>query len=52
MYGIFELIVVWADGSLDLYEYPTKDEAFRAGCDMEIANGKQITWYGVRPKHS
>ena len=47
---MFELIVVWYDGSKDIFEYDTREQAETAGHNMTMAMGNQIFWYGVRRK--
>lgn len=44
----WELVVVWAAGGKDIYEYHTEEEAIAAGRNMRMALGNQIQWYGVR----
>lgn len=46
----YELIIVWATGEEDIYEYATEQEALNAGYGMRTALGAQIAWYGVRQK--
>lgn len=45
----YELVIVWTDGTTDVYGYDTRDAAENAGRGMCKALGNQITWYGVRP---
>lgn len=46
----YELIVVWATGETEIFEYATEQEAENAGYGMRSALGAQIAWYGVREK--
>lgn len=46
----YELVIIWQDGTKDIYEYTNKEEAEQAGYNMRMALGYQITWWGVRPK--
>lgn len=48
--GKYELVVVWTDGTKDVYEYATEEDAQTHGDGMKIALGGQIAWYGVRPQ--
>ena len=48
--GKYELCVVWHGGDLDIYEYPTEEEARKGGENMKMAFGNQVCWYGVRPQ--
>lgn len=47
---MFELVVVWDDGSKNIYEYASEEEADQAGDNMKMALGNQIAWYGTRRK--
>ncbi len=47
---MFELVVIWENGDKDIYEYPTEEQALKAGENMALALGRQISWYGVRRK--
>lgn len=47
---MYELIIIWSNGSKDVYEYPTENEAERAELGMRTALGNQIDWSCVRPK--
>ncbi len=47
---IFELVVVWSDGSKNIYEYDSEEKAERAGRNMKMALGNQIAWFGTRRK--
>ena len=46
----YELVVVWDDGSKDVWDYDTWEEAEQAGQNMKFALGDQVAWYGVRRK--
>ena len=46
----YELVVVWATGETDVFEYRTEEEAYSAGRGMRTALGNQISWWGVRRK--
>ena len=48
---MFELVVVWDGGNVDIYEYPTEADAEQAGANMKTALGDQIAWYGTRRKY-
>ena len=45
---MYELVIIWWDDEKEIYQYPTKEQAERAGREMCFAFGKQITWHGVR----
>lgn len=45
---MYELVILWQDGDKDIYQYPTREQAERAGAEMRIAFGNQIQWHGVR----
>lgn len=47
---MFELVVVWDDGSKNIYEYASEDVADQAGYNMKMALGDQIAWWGTRRK--
>ena len=47
---MFELVIVWADGLTDVYEYETREQAETARRGMERALGYQIAWACTRPK--
>lgn len=47
---MFELVIIWETGDKDVYEYNTIEDADRAGKNMKMALGNQITWYGTRRK--
>ena len=47
---MYELVVCWDNGDIDVYEYATKEEAENAMQGMEMANGNQIAWMGTRKK--
>jgi len=48
---IFELVIIWDGGKVDIYEYETEAEAENAGAGMKMALGEQIAWYGTRRKY-
>lgn len=45
---MYELVVVWGTGEMDIYKYNTEEEAENAGRDMKMVFGGQISWYGTR----
>lgn len=47
---MFELVVVWSDGSKNVYEYETREDAERGADSMRMACGNQVSWCGVRRK--
>lgn len=47
-----ELIIIWDDGEKNIYEYPTTKEACAAGDNMKKVFGHQISWIGVRKRHT
>ena len=47
---MYELVVVWGTGEMDIYEYTTEEEAEKAGQNMKMVFGGQISWYGTRRK--
>ena len=49
---MFELVVVWSDGTKSIYEYASDDEAYAAGERMRYALGYQVAWFGTRRKIS
>lgn len=52
VYRMFELVVVWSDGSKSVYEYASDDDAYAAGERMRFALGYQVAWFGTRRKVS
>lgn len=46
----YELVVVWDDGSRDVWDYATWEEAEQAVQNMKFARDKQIAWYEARRK--
>ncbi len=48
---MFELIVVWFDGSKDVYKYDDREAAERGEQGMRMACGNQIQWTGIRREH-
>lgn len=48
----WELVIVWSDGSKNIYEYDEEGEAKRGGENMRFALGEQIEWWCVRPQNS
>lgn len=49
---MFEMVIIWSDGSIDVYEYGDRESAEKAQRGMHIALGNQIQWSGIRPKTS
>lgn len=49
---MIELVIVWYDGSKDIYEYADEQSALKAEKGMRIALGNQIQWSGIREKVS
>lgn len=45
-----ELVVIWMDGSRDVYEYDSVEEADRGARNIKMAFGGQVAWCGVREK--
>lgn len=46
----YELVVIWNDGQKEIHEYPTPEDAEKAGIGYKTAFGNQVSWYGVRVK--
>lgn len=46
----YELVIIWENGNLDVYEYDSQESAEQAGVNMVMALGNQIAWYGTRRK--
>lgn len=46
-----ELVVVWDDGSQQVYPYNSREEAEQGGENMKFALGNQVKWYGVRERN-
>lgn len=46
----YELVVIWDTGEKQIYPCSTEAEAEQGGQNMKMAFGKQIAWYGTRPK--
>ena len=46
----YELVIEWANGDRDVYEYATKELAEKAKEGMKMALGNQIAWMGTRRK--
>lgn len=44
----YELIVVYFDGSKDIFRYATECSARHGGESMKMVLGDQIVWWGVR----
>lgn len=44
----YELIVLWDDGSKDIWNYATLEEVEQAVQNMKFARGKQVAWYEAR----
>ena len=49
MYG-YELVVVWANGETQIFEYRNREEAIVAQVGMLAANGEQIQYCEPRKK--
>lgn len=45
---MYELIVVWGDGSRNVYEYDSEDSAIGGIDNFRMAFGNQIAWIGIR----
>lgn len=45
---MYELVVIWVDGSKEIHTYETKEKAEKAGNGYKMAFGNQIQWVGVR----
>jgi len=43
-----ELVIIWDDGSKNIYTYPDRGAAEQAERNMRMAFGNQITWSGIR----
>ena len=48
---MYELVIIWEGGNVDIYKYATEAEAEQAGAGMKTALGNQIAWYGTRRKY-
>lgn len=46
----YELVVVWDDGSRDVWDYDTWEEAAQAVENLMSVRCKQIAWYESRRK--
>ena len=44
----YELVVVWASGDKDVYQYESREAAEKGERGMRMANGNQISWKGIR----
>ena len=47
---MFELVVVWYDGSKNIYEYDSREKAEEGEDNMRMALGNQVAWCGIRRK--
>ena len=47
---MFELVVIWSNGTKNVFSYKSKEEAEQAEQGMKTALGNQIEWTGVREK--
>ena len=45
----YELVVIWEDGSKNVHQYRTEEDAEKGANNMKMAFGNQITWVGTRP---
>jgi len=45
---MFELVVIWGDGSIDAYKYDDRDKAESGMNNMKIAFGGQISYMYIR----
>lgn len=45
---MYELVIVWYDGTQNVYRYASEDAAERGEDMMKMANGDQIAWSCVR----
>ena len=45
---MYELVIVWASGETEVYEYEGRKAAENAGRGYRMAFGTQVAWYGVR----
>lgn len=45
---MYELVVIWETGERDVFGYRTEERAERAGQEMKMVFGNQISWVGVR----
>lgn len=45
---MYELIIIWTDGSKNVYPYQTEEEARQGERNMRMAFGNQVSWVGVR----
>lgn len=48
--GNYELVIVWENGSKDVYTYDNEEAAYNGGESMKMACGNQLAWWGVRPQ--
>lgn len=48
---MYELVVVWANGETQIFEYRNREEAIKAQKNMLIANGEQIQYCEPRKKY-
>ena len=48
---MWELVIAWSSGEVDIFSYDTRESAEWAGEGMKMAFGEQITWYGTRRKN-
>ena len=45
-----ELVIIWTDGTRNIYDYDTYDDAKEGYSNLYMAFGEQINWYCIRPK--
>lgn len=46
----YELVVVWEDGTKDIFEYDDYQGAAQGADNFKMAFGNQVQWCGVREK--
>ena len=47
----YELVVIWhGDAEPEVFTYDSEDEAEQAGANLKYVFGRQLEWYGTRPK--
>lgn len=46
----YELIIIWEDGSKNIYEYENRSDAQAGEQNFVTAFGNQVSWHGIREK--
>lgn len=50
VHKMYELVIIWANGEREIYEYKTEEAAEKGGQGVKMALGNQVAWWCVRKK--